>query len=119
LLDEFFNLHNNENKCFARTVRFIYLKILKKLDNIRNFAGFVGVVEKVSVVAGERAADFAAGSGQCGENDPAEEVGVRGRDSHHPHSGLQHQVRPGRGIQAQRLGHRRTEEDQTLLEELL
>ena len=57
--------------------------------------------------------------GQCRQDDHLENSGLRGRDAHHAHAGVQHQVSPVGGVQAQRLGHWRPEEDSAVLEKLL
>lgn len=83
--------------------------------------GVVGVAvdaEAVAFVAGQGAADPVAGLGQRGQDDADEETGVRGRVAHHAHARVQHQVRAGGRHETERVGHRRTAQDQTVLAQL-
>uniref|UniRef100_A0A674GLI7 ARF like GTPase 3 n=1 Tax=Taeniopygia guttata TaxID=59729 RepID=A0A674GLI7_TAEGU len=52
------------------------------------------------------------------QNHTPETAGIRGHQPHHPNTGLQHQKCTVSRLQTERMGHRRTEEDQTILEEL-
>ena len=45
------------------------------------------------------------------QDDATEAAGLGGDEEHHADAGLQHQVGPVGGIQAQRVGHRRPAQD--------
>jgi len=81
-------------------------------------AGVIVDAEAPAVVAGQRATHSAARIGQRGQNDVDEKTGVRRRVAHNAHAGFQHQVRTGGRHETERVGHRRTAQNQTVLAQL-
>ena len=50
-------------------------------------AGAAGIATETEVGSGEGVAHLAAGAGQCWQDHAAQTAGLRGRQSHHPHTG--------------------------------
>ena len=73
--------------------------------------GSPGHPAEAEVDAGQGAAHPPAGPGQRRQDDPAQAAGLRGDQEHHADAGVQHQVGAVGGVQAQRVGYRRTAKD--------